>query len=711
MDTNRINIINQDVSSSVVNTVETLRGYTVVRAPKGPIEPIYIPANNAAMIYDTLGYTSADYPDIQEVLDFNSQYGLFVSAPYDVAAANKVPVAYATPAGIFASSTPVTITGSRLEDVALDEAVVEGLNSFSANPFVLVPVGKEHSYFNTTGADASTVLTYDAGAGGGLVINLGFAITLSTLIAVRSKAHFINPAAITTATASTGHVMAAPSGDRVVGHLVFEIPGKAPIELMLRTEEDTSDYELTDLAGNYICSIDGDSTTSMLINTSDSRAVGLGTAVAEYFSVLAVQSTWSDEAFRNSVRVYWKAELLKEAIYGVVYPKYLSEATTTLAFTKQALGNKISFTVSEQVTPTSYSIKSITGSLLDQDVDGFGASLAFQERLADQELINVLTIKPFTGTIYTATGTSNPPQFVMQPVVLQHGERILGESLEAGWEEASTPDYDIVEVFFRVQPLTTGESTAFLTLASTHKLSRFVAPQHVAPASVSEDLPQLNYGQNYIISTNSFFRRSSFTRQDYETSLIGAYAAMILRAVEYKLGGAAPMFLNTGNVGGQLGVTVRKPKYRYTKDQLSMLDVAGYNPIILDSAYGVMVVGQKTAKGGELSDWSYVGHMSAFLYFLREARDLVLIPQLGKANNPYYRDLRKQQLDTLLRSRVEGMGRIWAQAVADTSEATANTKDIQAARKFLAKVFVKVDIFSEGVELILVNVDQYTDIL
>ena len=123
-----------------------------------------------------------------------------------------------------------------------------------------------------------------------------------------------------------------------------------------------------------------------------------------------------------------------------------------------------------------------------------------------------------------------------------------------------------------------------------------------------------------------------------------------------------------------------------------------------------MVGGLKTAQGGELSDWSYIGHASAFLAFLREARNNVMIPQLGKPNNPFYRELRQTQIDNILRPRIEGISRIWADAVADTSTAV-NTTEVLQERKFAIVVKVKVDIFSEGVELTLINYAQGTEIV
>ena len=146
---------------------------------------------------------------------------------------------------------------------------------------------------------------------------------------------------------------------------------------------------------------------------------------------------------------------------------------------------------------------------------------------------------------------------------------------------------------------------------------------------------------------------------------------MIARIIQYKFGGAAPMWENTSvsgvGLGGQLDmINVYKLKYKYNKKQLDILDDLNYNPVINDRQYGIMVTGQKTCKSGSMTDWSYIGHTAAFLNFLKQVRANVMIPQIGKPNNPYYRALRKDQVDAYLAQRLNGSDRIWAWAECDT---------------------------------------------
>lgn len=710
MITNRIQIINEDLGGAGTTTQAATIGFAVVKAPKGSIEPVFIPANSVSLIHEKLGYTSKDYPGLQEIIDFNSAgYGLYVSAPYDVAAVNKTPVAYVTPAGVLARLTPVTITGSRLEDIEAEELSVEHISTFSADEDVLVPVGREKSYFGV-GADVSNVITYEAGDTKKLQFNFAFDISpVNGALSEQAETsyHFLNNAAFNTA--EPGRVLRNASA--AAGILVIDIPeAAAPVELYLEIAPDNKLY-VRDNAGRDLGLVSPDVDGHIHAITLDSayiRGTGVTGLYNLYFSANAIASTWSSEAFRAGVRVYWKASVGKDAIHATIYQKTLSARTTTLSFSRQQYGNRLGFSAREQVTPSNYASYALEGSLLEGDEDGFGAALDFRSKLAGQGLINLVALKPFgSTTVYTATGTSTGPMITMAPVVLSRGARVVTDaSLELGWAEAQDPEMDKVEVFFNPVPLTEA-ATLFTALANTQKLSRFVGSRTAEPEAATEALPQLSYGKNYYITTNLFVRRSSYTSEEFTSNLSGAYAAMIAKIIDLKLGGAAPMFLNAGEIGGQLkDITVKKAVYKYTPDQLDNLDAACYNPIIKDSAYGVMVVSQRTAKAGEKSDWSYIGHSSAFLKFQREARDSVMFPQLGKANNPYYQSLRDQQIKTLLKARTDGPGRIWAGATVDT--VSVNTEAVKQARRFKIAVKVKVDIFSEGVDLNFTNVDQGT---
>ena len=297
---------------------------------------------------------------------------------------------------------------------------------------------------------------------------------------------------------------------------------------------------------------------------------------------------------------------------------------------------------------------------------------------------------------------------------------------ERGWKEAEDSEYSDVDIFFdstRHNVDVSGTNVVlpngkFFSLYKKHPLAGFIFNATIAPSALKEEAKvkyttPLEYGANYWNICNEGL--IVLGNGKIISPLTGARALMQARIIENKFGGAAPMFTNTGSpaIGGVLSsiASISKLRYKYDKDMQSSLDTMNFNPVISDRNYGIMLTGQKTCKAGALTDWSYIGHVSAFLNFKREVRKYVMIPQLGKPNNPYYRELRKDQVLNILNRRLEGGNRIWAEGVVDTSTVDGcNDALALKARKFVINVKVKVDIFSEYVELNFTNVDQETEL-
>ena len=182
---------------------------------------------------------------------------------------------------------------------------------------------------------------------------------------------------------------------------------------------------------------------------------------------------------------------------------------------------------------------------------------------------------------------------------------------------------------------------------------------------------------------------------------------MQAKIIENRYGGVAPMFLNENGLGGQLAVSVRKALNSWDKNEIDILTDNNYNPIIKDPTYGLMVVGQKTCQAGVLSDWSYIGHACSFITLEKALIDPVLIPQVGRANNDYYRDLRKTQVESYLSPRISGSRAIWADAIVDTSTREGVNDDTAlAAKEFRIVIKVQTNIYSEYVTLTLSSYPQ-----
>lgn len=715
MDTNRLSIVNQDLSTSVNTTQEaTLKGFTVIKAEKGPTKPVLISAGSSAEIYEIFGVTSASYSQVQEVLDFNQNFDIYVSAPYSAGISNegsftfesKIPAAYITPAGVFVSENPVGLHGVLLEDVKEGD-LVEGLNYFTSDPSILIPMGIEDSIFATSDnvlANSNNVLSW---VNDTLTFNFGF--DLAEAMNSADGIDFLDASAFDKANDPSRILRKVGTAPEIV----LDIPGEEL--LSIKVIVDGSAYSLETAEGEKICDIAAP-TNSITITKEELEALTITSSAAarKYLTALAMSNIWGSSDFLNSVKVYWKASLDKDSVKAALIPKYVSENSISISLPKQPVGNKITFQATESTAAGYITSVNKTGSLLENDIDGFGASLSFEDVLDSQNVVDIITIDSFDTTdVYTATSNNSIPTLDAYSFRLSRGVRVVTDaSVETAWEvQASDPDYEHVEIFMYPEVLNVVDDAdkAFFSLANTHKLSRFVANLEVT--DISDNMTVLSFGHNYFITTNEFLRKSSYTKENYWSPLIGHTASMYVKCVAEKMGGVAPMYLlNSKGLGGQLSVSTKKAKYRYKKDQLTYLDQANYNPIIKDKAFDVMIVGQKTANGSILSDWSYIGHTSAFLKLLREVRDEVMIPQLGKPNNDFYRDLRATHIDMILKPRIQGNSKIWAEAICDTSSAV-NTADVLKERKFVIVIKVKVDIFSEGVDLTLINYAQDTDIV
>ena len=288
------------------------------------------------------------------------------------------------------------------------------------------------------------------------------------------------------------------------------------------------------------------------------------------------------------------------------------------------------------------------------------------------------------------------------------------EAIESGWENAVEVN-DSIDLFF--DPACHDvESTAptgnFFGLAARNRymgLAGYIFNATAAPNKVDSIKP-LTYGPNYWSICNQAIINPASANSFY-SSMVGARAVMQARIIEKNYGGSAPMYINDGNgLGGQLGSLVGSSKLRYSfkdPDVRQKFANKNYNVVISDPNYGVLITAQMTCKQGALTDWSYIGHACAFLNLQKLIWDNVMTPQVGKANNPYYRELRAQQVQRYLDVRTGGSNSIWAAATVDTSTAPGvNDAAARKANKFVITVKVKVNIFSETVTLNFVNFPQ-----
>lgn len=714
MDTSRLIINTIDKSSYNVEEETSLVGFTVVEAPKGPINPVRIPAGGSAKLKDIFGVSSKDYPELFEVETFNKEYDVIVSAPYSDD--STVNVAYVTNDGIFPGANSVKYTES-LEKVILgleDDLSADVPSKFGISDGSTVKVLKDYRYSASNNFGKAEK---DLGSG----VYPGYKVGLSD--------------------------------EDEKSYLVID-PGFTLYPISNSSSDSSSDSNLTyffrikNLNSSYI----SDFTVDVPLNIVKSNNVEVGkvednviyicgpsSSVDDIISQEYIKSYLDGEEERSVLEVYWIDEIDSSKVHGVICPKYVSNRDLHISFagfnslTNYRSNNPLDrnilkMTVYEDGAFRDSSHKlEISGSLRTSDKDSSGNTLGFVDSNSsyyNQDLIYVYTVKEFSEGDLINTNISKYP-----PLHIYGGNRVLSEDKielhNKGWEKALDSDYSDVDVFFdsfNYSDYSLGElsNSNFFTLVSNnsdgHNLSGYIFNYSVDPSTIenfNKNDNYLSFGRNYWNICNQAVISLSDGSKFFST-MTGARALMQCRIIENRWGGSAPMWENEGypGLGGQLNmINPVRLRYKYTKSQLDVLDKYNYNPVINDRQYGVMVVSQKTCKEGSITDWSYIGHACAFFNFIKQIRSNVMIPQIGKANNPYYRELRAKQVTQYLRQRLEGANRIWAEASVDTSTADGvNDLAARKALKFVINVSVKVDIFSEFVELNFTNEDQSTSV-
>ena len=697
MDTSRIVINTIDNSTSYVEQSTGVVGFTVVKAPKGSITPRKILAGGASKIKDIFGEATEEYPELFEVETFNKEYDIYVSAPYSSA---KVPVAYLTDKGVFIKKDTVEYT-EKLEKYILEGDTyedIEGISTFNEDPIVYKKCEIEYKTIgDTTGILIDTKIT------GNNIDSNGNTITIKGLLSSLNSNFKLTKTSCSVVDASGENV-----SNSTVSVNIYE---KDKEDSFKKVTENPSTIK-----GNVY-----------LLITDASNII---------------KSTYSIDSNFKELSSYIETKLDKDDIYATILPKYPSERKLHISFVPFNDLKGYSYKVLSQrnilkinayednAFHNVYSPVYIEGTLDKKSTSSVSPFTNTNESLTNQELVAVIPIKSFTKE-----SLSIEPKY--DSIVLEDGERKFDvkESTEGagdavtlvdlhnrGWETVKKEDLDDVDIFFDSeyhQDYNELKNSVFFKLGVTSPQNKYSVQNnrfsgHIfnyTPSNPNTITEKLSFGRNYWNICNlAVIDLSNGGR--ILSPMTGARALMQCRIIEGAYGGVAPMWENSKGMGGQLNmISPYRVKYKYTKEQLDNLDLYNYNPVIYDRQYGLMCVGQKTCKDGEITDWSYIGHACAFMVFIKQIRKYVMLPQIGKKNNPYYRTLRKEQVQQYLRDRISGTDRIWSEGIVDTSTADGvNDLNAQRARQFVIKVSVKVDTFSEYVELNFYNEDQATTI-
>ena len=696
MDTSRIIINTIDNSTSNVEQSTATVGFTVVKAPKGSITPRKILAGGASKLKDIFGVSTDKYPELFEVETFNKEYDVYVSAPYSSA---SVPVAYLTDEGVYVRKENIPYNPD-LEAFILEGDTyesIEGVSTFKEDPGVYKKCQMEYKTIKDNTTETS-----------GLMINTGITgsdvndnvIKIKGLLSSLNSRYKLGKSSLT-----------------VIDEKDTDITESATIKLTAYKKE--TDGTFKSVSNNDIGTVTGD----IYIFVSDKESSTL------------IKNTYGLASSFNELSAYIEKSLDKDSIYATILPKYPSERKLHIALTPYNANLGYSYSILSQrniVKLTAYeegafhnasSPVYIEGTLDRNATSAVSTFTNANDTIANQELVCVVPIKPFTREAIAIE-----PHY--DSIVLEGGTRVFEvegstepkvEKVDSislhniGWNTVEKGDFDDVDIFFDSVKHTDKEDftkSKFFELGisgpQNNKFSGHIF--NYTPTDIS-NLERLTLGRNYwnicnlaVIDLSNGYRIMS--------PMTGARALMQCRIIENAMGGVAPMWENSRGMGGQLNmISPYRVKNKYTKSELDTLDMCNFNPVIYDRQYGLMCVGQKTCKGEDVTDWSYIGHACSFMVFIKQIRKNVMFPQIGKKNNPYYRTLRKEQVQQYLRERISGTDRIWSEGIVDTSTADGvNDINAQRNRCFRILVKVKVDTFSEYVELNFYNEDQATTI-
>jgi hypothetical protein len=712
----RLSFKDIDTSQGLGTTDSTVRGYMVVRAPKGNSIPTYFPKGSANKIISLVGIPSVNYPNIQDALDFNSSYGLYLSSP---ASSNEEYPSYyggvyVTEMGLFDFDRVTDITLPNYHGRMTIEA--KSRNGESGNGAITLTVPDSSTYAKLYGIR----LTYtgDNVASEGLkgtvvdLIKVGDNFVLTDM-SIDYNVGVGDPEALTIEMTGTVGPDRVKWGNTGAADAYFDanFASGVTIEWILDLSNDTYFYinqrspnetptHLTFSKIGYIrtasceddvftCTNHSLSNKTMIKFSNLNGLSGLTTGTTYYVSDVTTD-TFKIKATPNAAN----SLTLPGPIAGITYIE-VNWPT-----------NQISFSFTEEGAPgKQISGGTYIGNLVSTSFDSYGANNYIENMLTDDmnAFAQIKVIKPFTSSVTTPIA----PQSVSMM-----GQRYASQStadlstiLAEGWTEALNDDYDTISLF--MEP--SGDSTTKSALAavrSSHSLSTIIAPiLGDSVEAIHDNRSAAPSAKGLAYYANQFLIKEAYSGTSFWSNCIGAIGTKLAAIMEGRLGGWPPMFTDFNGLGGSLPVSVLKQKIKLSNENQQLMDQLGINVIVQDPYHGPLILGQKTSTAStEISDWSYLAHSMAFDIFKREIRDLVMVPQLGKPIDDQFQNTRQFQAQGILNKRILGPGKIWEAGLVDAF--SGNDATAKAARTFKLIIQVKVTVFSEFIELTLENVGQ-----
>lgn len=722
LNTNRIKINTKDNSKStsyLISSTESRIAGTSIKGLKGSGTPIRIKAGEIDRFYEIFGT-----PNLKTNLDasiqqleclelINNGYDIYVNSY--ISSGKIIPI-YDTNIGLIKfycdnnNNKKISLNSSDITN--LDESPIpseiENINLFSNDIIsVIVPMGASNRYFNDENINAGSI-SYSTKSKG-FEINLGFDWSKRNLAGLDLSS----------------------SGNNILYTLQKDISKITEIKLCISyINPSDNKYKTDELNLDDILKFKGSNNEDYYYNplfnpNSTSTEEKTSIFIADDFIKENVEDLRNSiiSQIYNNISFYYIMTLKTSSIHFTYIPKYFNDNDTiniSLSKINIEYPNKRTLALN-----SSYNVeynKSYIISYNSLETDSAGVSLNFRSKLQNQEYIIPVLVKE-----YSQDESQN--NFINSLSLSFKGTEYIEKdsSKESGWQyyidNVNSNLLDItLFVDFSCHQVSNVSSSGSLTysepfnglgntLSKKYQLARFVYNVNLDPSIIPSDtdeLSQLSLGERFYTLSNQYLILDTTYGGYYWSTGLGAYVKMLFYIDDTIYGGRSPSFINEDNMGGQLGVSYIKLRYSYNADEQEMLNNANINVIVEDKEYSSYVAGAYTnlSGGGKMAK-HYIHTVSSVLLAEREIRQNVLVPQIDKPNNAYYRRLRGQQTWEILNPRKTSG--IWTAISVDTSE-NVNTEDVQEANQFIVDVRIHVANISEEVILNLTTEAKSSDV-
>ena len=731
MRTYRLTITQTDLSDvRLVDTAAGFASFTTIQALRGKAKPLFIPRGNEAFIVEQFGPPRDTNADVQEVIDFNREHDIWVSAPAGIETndrKNRHGAIFVAEDGVYEGQ----ITQAEAE------STTRVRDAIFRTPIASTP-GTPAIGLESDGTSSSQYIEFNINGSADSPLKLDGSSEFTVLLkGPDGQEVFVRSAAtdLTWTDKDTTPVTDAIPTDSLVAvednwlHVFDNLdegwfdanPGK------LRYLRSVASNGTTGPINGYAYLVE-DPHSSQLVGT-----VRLYTAIYDGVDLNAIYGTEPSDPMTPSNDFYASftetsaskkrvslAYTAKIEAAAMLFQKFATETKTDISFSlpprKQPSDNLVRIGVADKPARNITIAERFYDVSFDRDAtDDYNAS-TFAEDIINDRVIEVLVlgneddpatkiedISPFStegfGVTKTAVG--------QRSIVHAADEADIASAMAVGWEEAKAAEFDQIALFFAPKWLP-GMDSQMLDIRGTHRFSRCVLP--VLPGTTATGLDTvadernalaMHHGLAYVF--NEIRTRDARTDTAWWRFPVGAYSSMLVRIMKTKNGAWAPMFLNdSGNVGGQINAAFEDIRIKViTPQQQREIDEAGINTMIYDPDFGLIMVNQRTGQNPTtVNDASWLVHDMAFDLFKRFVYRNIQLPQIGKPIDPQYIGLRTRQLQSLA-------GR-FSNAFSDVrvEVESLNTDATRSQRRFQMATSVKVTPVSEFVDFNFYNVGQ-----